>query len=79
MKEAEESGISVNRRCLIFIAALALRQNHPHITLEYLAKARDVSHIAIRNMRVSVSIDGNWDNKIPFKSKNVWLTNKSRN
>lgn len=58
VKEAEESGISINRRCLIFVAALAQRQNHPHITLEYLAKARNVSHIALRNLRVSVSIDG---------------------
>ncbi|XP_047485809.1 pentatricopeptide repeat-containing protein 2, mitochondrial-like [Penaeus chinensis] len=57
MKEAEESGISVNRRCLIFIAALALRQNHPHISLEYLAKARNVSHIAIRNLRILALVD----------------------
>ncbi|XP_063613932.1 pentatricopeptide repeat-containing protein 2, mitochondrial-like [Penaeus indicus] len=57
MKEAEESGISVNRRCLIFIAALALRQNHPHISLEYLAKARNVSHVAIRNLRILALVE----------------------
>ncbi|ROT80662.1 putative pentatricopeptide repeat-containing protein 2, mitochondrial-like [Penaeus vannamei] len=57
VKEAEESGISINRRCLIFVAALAQRQNHPHITLEYLAKARNVSHIALRNLRILALVE----------------------
>ncbi|XP_042858506.1 pentatricopeptide repeat-containing protein 2, mitochondrial-like [Penaeus japonicus] len=57
VREAEESGISINRRCLIFIAALALRQNHPHVTLEYLAKAKHVFHAAIRNLRILALVE----------------------
>lgn len=49
---AEEYGLFINRRIIMFAAALALKQNQPHIALELLLRADSVTHISICSMKV---------------------------
>ncbi|XP_069163152.1 pentatricopeptide repeat-containing protein 2, mitochondrial isoform X1 [Procambarus clarkii] len=50
-EHAEEYGMFINRRLIIFAAALALKQNHPHIALELLSKST-VTHISVCSIKV---------------------------
>ena len=51
-QELQERGFTFPRRSVTFIAALALKQNVPHIALEITSLCKNVRYIDVRCIRV---------------------------
>ncbi|KYN22195.1 PREDICTED: pentatricopeptide repeat-containing protein 2, mitochondrial-like isoform X1 [Trachymyrmex cornetzi] len=51
-KELDDKGCQIMRRATTFLAALAIKQNSPHITIELLSSIREVRYIQIRCLKV---------------------------
>lgn len=58
-KEVEEKGYMVMRRATTFLAALAIKQNSPHIAIEILSSIREARYMLVRCLKVSAFTDLN--------------------
>ncbi|KAL1129869.1 hypothetical protein AAG570_012813 [Ranatra chinensis] len=65
--ELNEVGHYPMRRAATFAAALALKQNSPHIALEILTSMRQQTYVTIRNLKVAALADlGRPDDALPI-------------
>ncbi|XP_011878140.1 PREDICTED: pentatricopeptide repeat-containing protein 2, mitochondrial-like [Vollenhovia emeryi] len=56
-KELNEKGYEIMRRATTFLAALAIKQNAPHIAIEILSTLKEVRYIHIRCLKVVAYTD----------------------
>ncbi|KAG5311050.1 PTCD2 protein, partial [Acromyrmex insinuator] len=56
-KELDEKGCIIMRRATTFLAALAIKQNSPHIAIEILSTLRETRYIQIRCLKVLAYTD----------------------
>ncbi|XP_071522037.1 pentatricopeptide repeat-containing protein 2, mitochondrial-like isoform X2 [Panulirus ornatus] len=57
LESTQEYGFNINRNIILYAAALALKQNHPHFALDFLLKSFSPNHFAIRTMKVMALCD----------------------
>lgn len=50
--QAQEYGIPLNRRLLVFAAALALKTGQPHTALDLILRSTALTHISVRSIKV---------------------------
>lgn len=56
-RELTEQGFDIVRRATVFLAALAIKQNAPHIAIEILSSLREFRYIQVRNVKVAAYTD----------------------
>lgn len=56
-KELDEKGLQIMRRATTFLAALAIKQNSPHIAIEILSTLREARYIHIRCLKITAYTD----------------------
>lgn len=56
-KELNEKGCQIMRRASTFVAALAIKQNSPHIAIEILSTMREARYIDVRCLKIVAYTD----------------------
>lgn len=56
-REIEEKGLEVIRRASIFLAALAIKQDSPHIAIEILSTIKEGRYMHVRCLKVLAYTD----------------------
>lgn len=58
-REIEEKGYMIMRRATTFLAALAIKQNSPHIATEILSSVKEARYMLVRCLKVLAYTDLN--------------------
>lgn len=75
MSELNNVGHVPMRRAITFAAALAIKQNAPHIALEIIGTARQQQYVTVRNIKVlAFTALGRADDALPILKSVLQVT-----